>query len=952
MDFKVGMKYHGFTVDRIRDGGKAGGEFIEMTHDATGARLCYSKNSEENKLFSVAFRTIPEDSTGVFHILEHSVLCGSDKYPVKEPFVELLKSSMNTFLNAMTYPDKTVYPVSSRNEKDFLNLAGVYLDAVFAPCLLTNKNVFLQEGRHLEVKDGVPQFNGVVLNEMRGATSEADDRLEEALGALLFPDNCYRHNSGGDPFSIPRLTYEKYVGTYRRFYHPSNSYFYLDGAIPEEETFALIESYLAPYTASPVTTDVAYQEPKSAEGVDYYGTDDPSPSHDILATAKIFADFTKIDRIFAANVLCDYLASTNESPLKRAVLASGLAEDVDVTVNEGIKQPYVSTVVRNMADADSEKIKALITETLEKIAAEGLSRKDLTASLNKFEFSFRQMPEPKGLFRNIIALDSWLYGGDPMEFLDTEGVFVRLREMIEDGGYDALLREIFIDKTGEVTLHLKASTTFAEEVAKGEAEYAAKVYSEMTDAEKAAHKEEIEKFDAWQATGDTPEGVATIPVLPISEVSPDPEKYEIEESAPHGVKTVFHKTATNGIVYFNVYAPLTEFTLDELTTLSIAPSLLGQLPTKSHTLSDLQREIKTYLGDFSASLQIMAKYGQTATCRPMMVVSASALGENLEKAEELVSEIISETIYDDASRVHEIVKQIDEGMRQRIVAAGHRFALSAARASLSSEGAATEATGGVTALRAVKELNSSFAEKYPAVKALIARAFAQSFTKENVTVGVTAEHEVDLSRLVARLESGKTLPDSATYKSALPLRSSVKTPSQVSFAVTADSLEKSGTKNSGSHRVAANLLSLSYLWNAVRVKGGAYGTGISVAGNGTMFCYSFRDPNPANSLAAYGGAADFLEEFARSGESLDKYIISTVAAGDPLKTPREEGAAAEALYLSGLTYDERRKTREEMLKTTPDDLLALVPALRHMAKEGTVSVVGGIPVEGLEIIDN
>ena len=948
MEFKVGMKFHGFTVDRIRDGGKAGGEFIEMTHGATGARLCYSKNSEENKLFSVAFRTIPEDSTGVFHILEHSVLCGSDKYPVKEPFVELLKGSMNTFLNAMTYPDKTVYPVSSRNAKDFLNLAGVYLDAVFAPSLLKNKNIYLQEGRHLEIEDGEPKFNGVVLNEMRGAMSEADDRLEESLGALLFPDNCYRFNSGGEPYCIPDLTYEKFTESYRRFYHPSNSYFYLDGDIPDEETFSLIESYLDKFEASPVTTDVAYQTPICGEATDFYASD-VTEGRDILATAKIFADFTEIDKIFAANILCDYLASTNESPLKRAVLASRLAEDVDVTVNDGIKQPYVSVVVRNMSDGDSNKILKIIDDTLDAISKEGIAKEDLVASLNKFEFSFRQMPEPKGLVRNIVALDSWLYGGDPMEFLDTDGVFVRLREMIEGGGYEELLREIFLDKAGVVTLHLKASSTYGEEVAAKEAKIAADAYSAMSDAEREAHKVELDRFNDWQSSEDTAEGIATIPVLPLSEISPEPEKYATEVKDDGGVRILYHKTATNGIVYFSVYAPLTQFTADELSYISVASALFGQLPTNGHALADLQREMKTYLGDFGVNVQALAKYGQTKTCRPMLVVTASALEENLDTAEELVSEIIGETLFDDAEKIREIVKQIDEGNRQRIIGAGTKYALSVARSSLSSEGAASEAIGGVKFYLAVKELAASFDEKLPGLVDVTRRAVAESFTKRRVTIGVTAEGEIPTAILTSRFaDGGEILPD-AEYKSDEPRLAMVKTPSQVSFAVKASTL--GDTDYNGSFRVAANLISLSYLWNAVRVRGGAYGTGMSVAANGTFFCYSYRDPTPAKSLVSYDGAADFLRDFARGDESLDKFIISTVASAEPLKTPREWGATADAIYLSDLSYETRRKTRREILATDREAILALCPALENMAKNGTVCVVGGTVVDGLEKIE-
>ena len=953
MEFYVGMKYRGFTVDRVREDVKAGGQFIEMTHDVTGARLCYSKNHEENKLFSVAFKTIPSDSTGVFHILEHSVLCGSDKYPVKEPFVELLKSSMNTFLNAMTYPDKTVYPVSSRNGKDFLNLTEVYLDAVFAPCLLTKKNVFLQEGRHLEVNDGVPSFNGVVLNEMRGATSEADDRLEEDLGELLFPDSCYCFNSGGDPYDIPKLTYEGYVETYKKFYHPSNSYFYLDGDIPVDETFALIESYLEKFDRSPVTWDVETQIPVSAEKTDYFGSDDTENPRDIYAVAKIFANFTEIEKIFATGVLCDYLASTNESPLKRAVLASGLAEDLDVSVGDGIKQPYVSIVARNLWDKDSGKIEEIVRSTLNRIAEEGIAPEDLTASLNKYEFSFRQMPEPKGLFRNIITLDSWLYGGDPMLFLNTDRVFEKLRSMVYDGGFVKLLKEVFLDGECEAKLHLRASASFAEEVAKNEAEYAEKVYSEMTPAEKEAHRSELEAFNEWQNTPDTEEEIATIPVLPISEVSDVPKTYPTEVGESNGITVLRHAIATNGIVYFSVFAPLTQFTLDELSMISVASALYGQLPTKYHKLTDLQREIKTYLGDFSVSCQALAEYGQTKTCKPCIVFNASALEENLEKAESLVAEMLTSTLYDETDRIHEIVKQIDEDNRQRIVAAGHRAAVSAAKATLSAESAAAEALNGVSMLLTVKGLNSDFSAKCRKLITLIEKFEKESLTKENLLVSVTFGAECSVDTLTASFKQGSELPKSIGFKTALPEKTAIKTPSQVSFAVCADNLERSGVEYSGAFRVAANILSLSYLWNMVRVRGGAYGTDLSVASNGTMLCYSYRDPSPASSLETYGKCADFIEDYVRSGQDIDKFIISTVSSADPLQTPKNEGVTADLLWIAGITDDIRAKNLHDTLCASGEDFLRFAKALRHMATDGTVSVVGGSAdtIEGLAKID-
>ncbi|MBQ7715220.1 MAG: insulinase family protein [Clostridia bacterium] len=939
MEFKVGTVFHGFTVDRVREDRKAGGEFIEMTHGKTGAKLCYSANSEENKHFSVAFKTTPQNSTGVFHILEHSVLCGSEKFPVKEPFVELMKSSMNTFLNAMTFPDKTMYPVSSRNTRDFLNLTEVYLDAVFAPAILTNKNIFLQEGRRLEIADGEPLFNGVVLNEMRGVMSEPDRKLDEMIGALLFPDNCYRFNAGGAPTEIPSLTYEEFVSTYRRFYHPSNSYFYLDGSIPEEETFSLIESYLEKFSPIEVTWDVDYQTPVSAVGKDVYAVDGDPAGRDLFAIAKIFTDYSTPEKTLAAYVLCDYLASSNESPLTRAVLESGLAENVTVSVEECFKQLYLLTVVRNTNEADSDKIKQVIEDTVARILKEGIPKDDLVASLNKAEFSFRQMREPKALYRNFRVLDSLLYGGDPMLTLDVDPVFKKLRDGLETDLYEMLLEELFADPSGRAEAHLIASDKCAEETARIEKQIARDAYGKLTDAEKRELERELEDFRKWQNTPDRPEDVAAIPHLSLSEVSAEPYRYSTDVSENDGATVLYHRAPTNGIVYFTFYAPLTQLSREELSIASFISSLYGQLPTSKRDAVSLQREIKTYLGDFSASVSVDSKLGATDICTPRLVFSTSTLEENLGHAESIVSEIMNETLFTDSGKIFEIAKQTDEANRQRNIASGHVLALSEAKASLSSECAAGEAVAGVSYQRFVRSLCTDFDSGYEKLLSVVGKLGA-SLSKENMIVSATAEEKPDLSIFISSFALGEKLPESASYECDIPARSAVKTPSQVSYAVSADSLDRCGTEYNGAFKVAANILELDYLWNMIRVRGGAYGAGFSIGMSGYMFAYSYRDPSPASSIEVYKGCADHIEKFADSGEDIVKYIISTVSEGDPLQTPRAEGATADALWFAGISHDARRKVRGEMLSTDAAGLRSFASVLRHMAERGTVGVVG------------
>ncbi|MCM1544105.1 MAG: insulinase family protein, partial [Ruminococcus sp.] len=450
MNMTKGTKLCGFTVERVREVKELSGELVEMIHDKTGAQLCWMNNGIENKVFCVGFKTIPQDSTGVFHILEHSVLCGSEKYPVKEPFVDLLKSSMNTFLNAMTYPDKTVYPVASRNEQDFLNLTSVYLDAVFAPALTTNPNVFYQEGIHTELNDGKPSYKGVVFNEMKGALSSVNDKIEYDMNKLIFPDNCYRFNSGGDPAVIPDLTYEHYAETYRKFYHPSNSRFFLDGDIPLEATLSMINSYLERYEKKEIEFDVEMQTPVSNEGTSYYEIDSEEgiDGRDILALGKIVGTWKEKTKLTAAKVLCDVLADSNESPLKRAILSENLADDVEMGVMDSITQPYLITIIRNTDDSQSEKIRDIIRNTVSALVNDGISKEALHASINRLSFSIKQISEPQGLYRALSSYNSWLYGGDPLDYLVFDEMIAELRQMVDNGGFEKLPSELMLDENG------------------------------------------------------------------------------------------------------------------------------------------------------------------------------------------------------------------------------------------------------------------------------------------------------------------------------------------------------------------------------------------------------------------------------------------------------------------------------------------------------------------------
>lgn len=942
MNLSTGTKLKGFTVDRIRKEKELDGSMVEMTHGKTGAQLVWIDNNAENKLFCIGFKTLPEDSTGVFHILEHSVLCGSDKYPVKEPFVDLLKSSMNTFLNAMTFPDKTVYPVSSRNKRDFLNLTSVYLDAVFAPKLRENPGIFHQEGIHTEFNDGVPSYKGVVFNEMKGAMSSVDDRIEHGLLKLLFPDSIYRHNSGGDPAVIPDLTYEQYLKSYNRYYHPSNSRIFLDGSVPLEETLDLINSYLDKFNRSDAVNEIADQVPLTNEGTSYYevAENEDTAKASIFAIGKIIGSWEDRDKLLASRILFRTIADTNESPLKRAVLSSGLAEEFQVEVWDGLSQPIMIVIARNLADSDSGKIKEIITDTVKKLVKEGINKKSLTASINRFAYKSKQPDEPQGLERAIASYNSWLYGGDPMTYLLFDETIERLRKMAEGDGFEKLLDELLGSCDNCALLHLLPSTTLGKELRETEEARLKKETSAFTEADKKANEELNEKLDKWQKTPDSPEAAASLPVLPLSEVSEKPEFIETKEHSHNGARVLFHPVASHGIVYISMYFPLTNLSLEELPNIGVLPNLYTQLPTENYSILELQQEIKTYIGSLHFSLCSFAKENDHESCTPCLKVKAGLLKENLQKAKELIEEIVLRTKFHDLDKIKEIALQVDSDAKQYMVRSGHILGTKATFAHYSSEGAADEALHGFTNFKALHTLAKNFDEKAKDLCNAVRKIYETAIIRNGLIISVTADEEADVHDLIDAMPEGKELPKTAKYKTDMPKKTGIVIPAQISYAVKGYNLNQCGGKNSGVLNVSSNILSYGYLWNVVRVQGGAYGSGFRSRLGGNMFCYSYRDPSPARSLTVYDEMSKYIKEFCEGDESLEKFIISTIAETEPLRTPSEKADYADSLLFMGVTEEERIQRRKEMLNTTREQLLDLCSIFDKFAEEAAVCVTG------------
>ena len=940
MQFTVGQRLHGFTITQIRSFPEGEGQLLEMVYDKTGTELVWHRSQEQNKLFCVGFKTLPEDSTGVFHILEHSVLCGSAKYPVKEPFVELLKSSMNTFLNAMTFPDKTIYPVSSRSKQDFLNLTGVYMDAVFAPRILTDANIFYQEGWHYEVEEGQLKYKGVVFNEMKGAMSAVDRVVSSTVQQALFPDNCYGFNSGGDPKVIPQLTYEQFIETYKRNYHPTNARVYMDGDVPVEEVLQILDSYFSAFEMGQ-KQHIQPQQIISREITTYYeapDADQPNKAH--LAFGKIFAKFDDNVKILAAEVLSDILVGSNAAVLKKAILSAGIAQNVTLRITDGVAQPWFTLHLQNMdANRDQEALD-LIRSTVSQLVETGIDKEELIASINRMAFRIKQAQEPQGLIRCMSAMDSWLYEGDPMLYLFYDDAIAQLRTMCEDGSFDQLLQQLLLEEEGRCLVRVLPSATYGEECRKEEDGRLQAHYAALNQQQRQQLQDAHQALVAWQQKPDSPEQLATLPVLDLSQIGPEPQFTATEECQVNGVTVLRHKVSSNGIVHLSMYFSLADRTLEELCQLSLLGTLLGKLPTAKHDVLQLQNIIKRDIGSLTFGLDVHAKENCSTECTPHLCVRCSVLKENLAAAEDLLLEILTSTDFHHPDLIRQSLTQSDMDSQKMGVMAGHQLAVTCVNAHYSAAGAVNDCISGYSRTQFLHQFVKNFDNEVEPYITFIEETLRQCVCVERLTVSVTEDGYCCANSLIERIPHGDGCATTATYETALPTKLGIRIPAQISFAIQGYHLNQQQREYHGHLRLLTKIVSLSYLWNTVRVQGGAYGAGIQAGRSGSMMTYSYRDPSPARSLEAYSGISRFIREFCQSEEPLDKFIISTIGGMEPLLSANQEARLADDRWFAGQSYADARRERQQILQAKKEDLLNWCDVLDHFAQKGAVCVVG------------
>lgn len=947
MELMENQKISGFQLERKREIPECQGTLYEFIHVKTHARLVYLATKDVNKHFSVTFKTLPEDDSGVFHILEHSVLCGSDRYPVKEPFVELLKSSMNTFLNAMTFPDKTMYPVSSKNEQDFLNLTDVYLDAVFHPAIYHNKKIFEQEGWHIELrqKDDAPVYKGVVLNEMKGANSSVDTMIDNEMMRGLYPDNAYQYISGGDAKSIVKLSYESFLAHHQKFYHPSNAIFYLEGDLHLETVLKMIGGYLKDYDASYEKIELPLEERfENKDIVSYYpvaqGEDVKEKTQ--ISFGKIAATYDDPKKIFAINILSDYLTGSNDAPLKKAILDAHLAQDFYTAVTDGIMQPFFTVGADNTEADRKDEIKSVMHETIGQILRDGINKTQLSASLNQLEFTTRDIGEPKALMRNLLVLSSMLYGGDPALYLSYNAIFASLKDALSTHYYEDLLSELF-DEKGVVSVTMIPDETLNAKMQEDEAHSLQAIKEKMSEDEINALIKENEDLDTWHETPDSKEALATIPKLSLSDLNKEPEKLETKVETVDGITVLTHPSSRDGIVYMNVYFKLDVASHEDLSAYSFLPNLLGSLPTK-RSLTELLYDMKANTGRLSFDIGATSRPGDLDHVDVYLMVKTNVLKTKVKEAVRLMKEVLTETDFSQKALIKTLFLQIQDDFRNDIINNGHRYAMRHTLSGYSKEAFFNEVVDGLDAYDYLNDLLKHFDEKSDAFIEKIVDLLEHQLIKNRMIISVTTPHfdedlKTDIHDLISNFEEGKAFTG-ANYDLPAVKNVGMIIPNGVSYACLGGNLYHLDHEYNGRWRVISSLLSYYYLWNEVRVKGGAYGTGFACGSLGTLAYYSYRDPNVSSALNIYKHAGNFLRDFVKSDEGIEEYIISSIAKTEPLRSDRGAGDLADGNYLRDITYEDEVRLRNDMLEMKKEDLLAYADILDALAKDCVITVIG------------
>ncbi len=942
---KPNDKMHGFVVRRITPCPEQGGRVIELEHIRTGAPLYFVDREDTNMTFAISFRTVPTDDTGVFHILEHSVLCGSEKFPVKDPMTELFKGSISTYLNAFTYGEHTAYPVSSKNKKAFLDLINVYMDAVLHPLALTNKSIFLQEGHRLELDgEGNLSHNGVVYNEMRGVYASAEEYMGYLAGRLTYPRGCYGYDSGGNPDAVKTLTYENFIAAHKRYYHPSNSVLFLDGSVELDRVLSLLDSYLCEYDRKECFTDIPLGSEMITEP--YIGEYPIAEGEDTRDKVRIqlvrrLCSHSEREKTLAASIAAEALADSNTAPLKKMILETGLCKNFSFHPNTGMKYSAFSVKFYDVKDGCEQELIAKFHAALDELLDKGISRDALEASLNSVEFVTREADYgqyPKGMVLMGSVIEDAICGDDPASGLGYDELFGNLRKKLDTPYYTDLLRELFRGNS-EVTLILRPSTTLEAEREEAEQQELRDLAASMTEEQRAALARECEELSLWQSTPDSDEALASIPALTVSDLRDeiDIAPTEIYETA--GVEVVSHPISTGGISYAELFFDVSDIDPDDIPAFSFMLSCLREFDTTEHTAIEMRELCKKNLGALGITLTPIKRDGEP---RLYITVSVSCLADKKLEAVELVDEFLYKRRLTDPEVVALRLKQRAAAFDEILIDSALDFAIQRGAARYDRFEMLKEKKGGIELMKFIKRA----AEDADAPARLLEKfssLYEGYIVRERLTVGITEEDGAEFAgALIGVIKDGVSTAGECRVGTLPKINEGIAITSGVSYATLTSNMLIGGRYSfHGSLSTLQTVMNYEVLWNEIRVKGGAYGTGLIVRGNsGTLCAYSYRDPSPERSVSIFGEAVSMTRKILDTTPDLTKYIIGTVGPMDTVSTPRSAGSAATHYYLSGKSEEEVLRAVRESVMTTRDDLYSACDMLDRVLTSATVTVAG------------
>ncbi len=927
-----------------------------LRHKKSGARIAILSNNDDNKVFYIGFRTPPEDETGVPHIIEHTTLCGSKKFPVKDPFIELAKGSLNTFLNAMTYPDKTVYPVASCNDQDFKNLMDVYLDAVFNPNITKYEEIFKQEGWHYELtgKDDELKINGVVYNEMKGAYSSPDEVLSSQIYRSLFPDNTYSKDSGGNPEYIPKLTYEAYLDFYHKYYHPSNSYIYLYGDMDVVERLEWLDKeYLSLYDYKKVNSEInkqpAFDEIKNVEAQYSITMDDSQENKTYLSYNRVVGD-TLDEMLYQAFDVLDYaLVSSPGAPVKQALIDAGIGDDVYGSYDAGILQPVFSFVAKNANASQADEFESIIENTLKEVVKTGINKEALLAGINSSEFKFREADFgqfPKGLLFGLNCLDSWLFDDmKPFIHLECLGTFAKLRKAVDTDYFEKLIQEYLLDNTHGSSVTVKPKRGLGNEREEALAKELSDYKASLSDEEIKKLIEDTEHLKKYQEEPSSDEDLRKLPMLTRADMKKNAMPFSNIEDELLDVKVVRHDIESNGIDYISFLFDAGDFAQSELGYLGFFTNALGLVSTEKYSYTDLANATNIYTGGISTGTASHPDIKDRNNFVFKFEVKLKVLEKNLDKALELMEQMLLSSDFTDTKRLGELVAQIKARLQANLSSSGHLVAAMRSMSSFSRYALYQDELKGVAFYRSICRIEKELSESPKSVSDKLAAIAKKLFARNRMLISFTGNNEAygnakpSLEKVIAGFNKMSAVGNQAEVHFNTAKEAFIDA-SQIQYVAKTGDFICEGYEYTGALRLLRIILSYDYLWINVRVKGGAYGCMNTFLRSGESYFVSYRDPNLSDTLDVYDRIPEYIKSFSPDERDMTKYIIGTFSALDTPMNPEAKGSRSLSAYLEGITYEQIQKERNEILNAQPEDIRRLADLVKAVLKKDSICVIG------------